>query len=423
MVTFEHHTLGNGLQVLIHPDPDTPIAVLNLLYNAGSRVEDPHRTGLAHLFEHLMFSPSLHVPDFDEAIQHAGGDCNAFTNTDIANYYDMLPAGNLETAFWLESDRMLGLQLTEDELEVQKKVVIEEFKETTLDQPYGNLWHRMADLVYKNHPYRWPTIGLTPDHVAAVTLEDAKAFFSRWYRPNNAILTLSGNVDPDRILRRIESWFGDIPAGLPTLIPKVTEPEQAGRREWSDPDPVPVQAFYLGFRCPGRLDPAYYATDLITDILANGPSSRLYRRLVMDRELFTHLDCYQTGSLDPGVLMIEAKPTPGLDLHEAEHIIWQELEELSSTLIRESELEKIKNKNEAALAFSEVAGVHKAMNLAHCAWLGRPELINDEIDLYRQVTAGEIRETAASLFKPTRANVVWYPNTRPDLSSGGQNAA
>ncbi len=409
MVHFERHTLSNGLRVVIHRDPSTPIAVLNVLYNAGSRVESPHQTGLAHLFEHLMFSQSLHVNDFDEAIQHAGGDCNAFTNTDITNFYDMIPVENLETAFWLESDRMMGLKFSQEELDIQKKVVIEEFKETSLDQPYGNLWHLMADSVYKEHPYRWPTIGLTPDHIAQVTLPEVKDFFRQWYLPNNAIICVAGDVDPQKVLARIEAWFGQIPAGPKVELPTFQEPLQTHRREIIRKDTVPLPALYMGFRCPGRLDPGYYAADLITDILANGPSSRLYRRLVMDQELFSHLDCYQTGTLDPGVIMIEAKPAPGLGLEEAEGIIWKELEDLASSAIPDRELEKIKNKNEAAIAFSEVAIVHKAMNLAHCEWLGEPDLINQEIDHYRSVTVQQVRDTAAELFQKQRANLVFYP--------------
>ncbi len=408
MVHFERHTLSNGLRVIIHRDPSTPIAVLNVLYNAGSRVESPHRTGLAHLFEHLMFSQSRHVHDFDEAIQHAGGDCNAFTNTDITNFYDMIPVENLETAFWLESDRMMGLKFSQEELDIQKKVVIEEFKETSLDQPYGNLWHLMADSVYKEHPYRWPTIGLTPDHIANVSLQEVKAFFHHWYRPNNAIVCVAGDVDPQKVLGRIEAWFGQIPSGPEHDLPAFQEPVQTHRREIVRRDAVPLPALYMGFQCPGRLEPGYYAADLITDILANGPSSRLYRRLVMDRELFSHIDCYQTGTLDPGVIMIEAKPAPGLGLEEAEDIIWKELEDLATTPIPERELEKIKNKNEAAIAFSEVAIVHKAMNLAHCEWLGKPDLINQEIEHYRAVSLGDVRDTAADLFQKQRANLVFY---------------
>lgn len=408
MVHYERHTLANGLRVIIHRDPSTPIAVLNVLYNAGSRVESPQRTGLAHLFEHLMFSESQHVSDFDEAIQHAGGDCNAFTNTDITNFYDMIPVENLETALWLESDRMLGLKFSQEELDIQKKVVIEEFKETSLDQPYGNLWHLMADMVYQQHPYRWPTIGLNPEHIAQVTLPEIKDFFATWYRPNNAIISVAGDVDPQQVLSRIDAWFGSIPSGPAIHLPPLIEPPQTNRREINANGKVPLPALYLGFRSPGRLDDSYYAADLITDILANGPSSRLYRKLVVDRELFSHIDCYQTGTLDPGVLMIEAKPAAGIHLDDAEAIIWEELNLLASSRIADRDLEKIKNKNEAAIAFSEVAVVHKAMNLAHCEWLGQPDLINQEIDHYRAVSTDQVRDVASSIFQPHQANVVFY---------------
>lgn len=408
MIPFVQHTLANGLRVVLHPDPDTPIAAVNVLYDAGSRVEDPSRTGMAHLFEHLMFSGSPHVPDFDEAIQNAGGDANAYTNSDITNFYDMLPVDNLETALWLESDRMMALELDQEDIDIQKKVVIEEFKETCLDQPYGNLWHLMAGMVYTDHPYRWPTIGLTPDHIAAATARELQAHFATWYRPNNAILAIAGNIDPDRILPRVEAWFGDIPSSQRPALPLFTDPLQTVRRECTETNNVPVEALYLGFRCPGRLDPAFYTADLITDILANGPSSRLYRRLVMEKEYFSHLDCYLNGTLEPGVLIIEGKPTPGIRLEEAEALIWQELEQLAATAIPEAELTKIKNKNEAAIAFSQVSVIHKAMNLAYFEWMGDAGLINREMAFYQEIQPSAIRDMAAQLFRPERANVVFY---------------
>ncbi len=408
MVNFERFTLSNGLRVVIHRDPSTPIAALNVLYNAGSRVEDPSRTGMAHLFEHLMFSGSQHVDDFDVAIQHAGGDANAFTNSDITNFYDMLPVENLETALWLESDRMMGLELSEEEIDVQKKVVIEEFKETCLDQPYGNLWHLMAGLAYTKHPYRWPTIGLAPEHIAAVEAQHLRDHFSTWYRPNNAILAIAGDIQPDKIMPRVEAWFGSIPSGPAIITPNYFEPEQLARRELTDRNNVPVESLYMGFHCPGRMDPGYYATDLLTDILANGPSSRLYRRLVMEKELFSHIGCYQNGTFDPGMILIEGKPTPGISLEAAEAAIWHELLDLTQYGIPEKELTKIKHKNEAAIAFSQVSVIHKAMNLAYFEWMDDASLINREIDAYQAVTVNDIRETAFQLFQPDKANVVFY---------------
>lgn len=408
MIDFLAHTLPNGLRVVLHRDPSTPIAAVNVLYDAGSRVESPDRTGMAHLFEHLMFSGSPNVEDFDEAIQHAGGDANAFTNSDITNFYDLLPVVNLETALWLESDRMLGLTLEEEDVELQKKVVIEEFKETCLDQPFGDLWHHMARLVYTRHPYRWPTIGLVPEHVAAVTPAELRKHFADWYRPNNAILAIAGDFEPEALLRRVEHWFGDIPAGDLPRRPQVIEPPQTGRREFTAGGNIPVDALYLGFRCPGRLDPDFYAADLITDILSNGPSSRLYRRLVMEQGLFAHIDCYLNGSLEPGVLMIEGKPVPGVSLERAEAVIWEELRRLAGETMPELELTKIKNKNESAIAFSQVAVVHRAMNLGYFAFMGDAGIINREMDLYREVQAAQIRDLAADLFRPELANAVYY---------------
>jgi zinc protease len=408
MIDFLAHTLPNGLKVVLHRDPSTPIAAVNVLYDAGSRVEDPDRTGMAHLFEHLMFSGSPHVEDFDEVIQHAGGDSNAFTNADITNFYDMLPVDNLETALWLESDRMLGLTLEEEDIDLQKKVVIEEFKETCLDQPFGDLWHHMAGLVYTRHPYRWPTIGLDPGHIEAVTHQDLRRHFAAWYRPNNAFLAIAGDFEPERLLSRVEAWFGDIPSAPLPALARITEPTQTARREIQATGNVPVDALYMGFRCPGRLEHDFYAADLITDILSNGPSSRLYRRLVMDQGLFAHIDCYLNGSLEPGVLMIEGKPVPGVSLDRAEAVIWEELQRLAGETMSDLELVKIKNKNEAAIAFSQVSVIHRAMNLGYFAFMGDPGLINRETELYREVSADQVREVAAALFRPERANVVFY---------------
>ncbi|MCO6485102.1 MAG: insulinase family protein [Saprospiraceae bacterium] len=408
MIPCEAHTLRNGLRVIAHQDPSTPIAAVNGLYRAGSRVEQPDRTGMAHLFEHLMFSGSAHVEDFDDAIQHAGGDSNAFTNADITNFYDLLPVDNLETALWLESDRMLGLRLGQEDVDVQKKVVIEEFKETCLDQPFGNLWHLMAGMVYQNHPYRWPTIGLVPEHVAGVTLKELHRHFHTWYRPNNAILSIAADMDPQKILRLAEKWFGDIPSGTVPPWPEAVDPPQTTRKEVTERQNVPVEAIYLGFLCPARHDPRFYTADLLTDILSNGPSSRLYRRLVMEKELFSHVDCYLTGSLDPGVLMIEGKPTPGISLEQAEAAIWSELEDIATHRPPDREVEKFLNKNEAAIAFSQVSVIHKAMNLGFFDLLGDPDLINQETALYRTVTAGDLRQLAADTFRPSAANVVYY---------------
>lgn len=412
MIQFERFVLDNGLRVLIHQDESTPLAALNVLYDAGSRVEQPGKTGMAHLFEHLMFSGTKQIPDFDEAIQMAGGDANAFTNADITNFYEMIPAANLETALWLEADRMQGLTLKKRKVQVQKKVVIEEFKESCLDQPYGNVWHLIAALAYKAHPYRWPTIGQTPEHIIGVTLEDLLEHYHTWYQPGNAVLTIAGPHPPSVVKEWVIRWFDPIPGVAIPQRPTVHEPEQTERREITDYHQVPLDALYMGFVCPGRTSRAYYPTDLLTDVLANGPSSRLYRRFVMEQELFSHIDCYQTGNIEPGLLIIEGKPLPGLSLQDAEACIWEELEKLKSEGLSDRELVKLKNKNEASIAFSQVSVIHKAINLAYFEWMGDADDINHELDHYQLVNTMEMQEAAFRILRPERANVVFYK--RPD---------
>lgn len=408
MISFLERTLPNGLKVIIHRDLSTPLAAVNLLYNAGSRVEEPNRTGLAHLFEHLMFSGSPCVPDFDEAIQSAGGDANAFTNSDITNFYTFLPVDNLETVLWLESDRMRGLLLDDEDIAIQKKVVIEEFKETCLDQPYGNLWLHLSAMLYPGHPYRWPTIGLKPEHIDAVTKEELIAHFRKWYVPNNAVLSIAGNIDIERTLADVTRWFADIPSGknFQWSEPIIHTVDQ--RQMITDTINVPVDSLYMAFLTSGRLDPAYYCADLISDLLANGPSSRLYRRLVMDKPYFSHIDCYITGTYGPGALIIEAKPDPSIPLQDAEALIWTELNKLQDTPIDHSEWTKLQNKTEAAIAHSQVAVTHKAMNLGYFGWLGEPSLINEESNHYKLVTPDHIQDLSRQLFQETAVKVVYY---------------
>lgn len=384
------------------------MAAVNVLYNVGARDESPERTGFAHLFEHLMFGGSANIPDFDDPIQRAGGENNAFTNNDITNFYDILPAENLETALWLESDRMLSLNFDELVLDVQRKVVLEEFKETCLNQPYGDVWHHISDMAYKVHPYRWPTIGKIPRHVEEATLEDVKSFFYRYYRPNNAILTISGPVKVEKIKQLVEKWFGDIPKGdVPQrILPQ--EPPQAAFQQRVNQANVPVDALYLAFHTPSRAERDYYVTDLLSDVLGNGQSSRLYSRLLKEQELFSGIDCYLTGSIDPGLLIIEGKPADGVTLEEAEAAIWSELERLKEAPIPERELEKLQNKIESTLAFSEMNVLNKAINLAFFELLGDANLINEEAELYRSVTAADIQRLAQMIFVKENCSELYY---------------
>jgi predicted Zn-dependent peptidase len=408
VIAFSRFELPNGLKVLVHEDNSTPMAAVNILYNVGARDESPDKTGFAHLFEHLMFGGSANIPDFDDPIQMAGGENNAFTNNDITNFYDIIPAQNLETAFWLESDRMLSLNFDEKVLKVQQKVVIEEFKETCLNEPYGDVWHHIADMAFKVHPYRWPTIGKVPKHVEDATLEDVKSFFYKYYRPNNAILVVAGNIKEAEVRHLTEKWFGEIPAGEPIARQLPQEPPQLRLEKRINQANVPVDALYLAFHTPARTDKNYYAADLLSDVLCNGQSSRLYRRLLKEQQLFTHIDCYVTGSIDPGLLIIEGKPALGISLEMAEEVIWKELELLKNELIPDKELQKLKNKIENTLCFSELNVLNKAINLAFFELLGDANLINEEGKHYQAVTTEDIKQMANQIFTPENCSELYY---------------
>jgi predicted Zn-dependent peptidase len=415
LIEFSRFELANGLRVLVHEDDSTPMAAVNLLYNVGSRDESPEKTGFAHLFEHLMFGGSANVPDFDDPIQLAGGENNAFTNNDITNFYELMPAENLEIALWLESDRMLSLNFDDEVLDVQRKVVIEEFKETCLNQPYGDAWHHLSELAYKVHPYRWPTIGIVPKHVEDATMDDVKDFFYRFYRPNNAILVIAGNVKVAEIKQLVEKWFGDIPRGTIAKRTLPQEPPQAKFARKLQQANVPVDALYLAFHCPSRTDENFYATDLLTDVLSNGPSSRLFRRLLKEQKIFSSIDCYITGNVDPGLLIIEGKPADGVTLEEGKIAIWKEIEDLKTNLISERELQKLKNKIESSLVFSEANVLNKAINLAFFELIGDANRINEEVQFYEKVTTADIQRMANELLTEENCSELFYKAKQDEL--------
>ncbi len=415
MINFSRFELANGLRVLVHEDDSTPMAAVNVLYDVGARDELPDKTGFAHLFEHLMFGGSLNVPDFDDPIQLAGGENNAFTNNDMTNFYDTLPAQNIETAFWLESDRMLSLNFSRKVLNVQRKVVVEEFKETCLNEPYGDMMHLLSDLIYKQHPYRWPTIGLETSHIEGATMKDVRQFFFKYYRPNNAILVVTGNVKTEDIRLLAEKWFGDIPRGEvpPRQLP--AEPEQTEFRQFTKEANVPVDSIYLAFRMAARSDPDFYVADLLSDILCTGPSSRLFRHLLKERQLFSSIDCYVSSYLDPGFFLIEGKPAAGVSLETATAAIWEELEKLKRELIEATELQKIKNKAESNLIFSEMSALNKAINLAFFELLGDADLINKESEIYQKISAEDLQRVANQLFRLENCSQLNYV-ARPAVS-------
>jgi zinc protease len=408
MIEFSRFTLANGLRVVVHEDHSTPMAALNVIYDVGARDEAPERTGFAHLFEHLMFGGSANIPDFDTPIQNAGGENNAFTNNDVTNFYEILPAENIEIAFWLESDRMLKLRFNKKALNTQRKVVVEEFKETCLDEPYGDVWHHLSAMAYKEHPYRWPTIGLVPQHIEEAQLEEVKAFFYKFYRPNNAILVATGNVTESQVRELSEKWFGPIPAGDIPVRALPPEPPQTALRRKTVETTAPLDALYMAFRMCDRNHPDFYVVDLLSDVLSNGASSRLFQRLLKEQRIVSNIDAYLTGSIDEGLFILEAKPNPDTNLEQIEAAIWKELDDLKQNLVPEMELQKLKNQMESSLAFSEGGILNKATNLAFCELLGDANLINQETEFYEAVTVQDIQRLAQSIFQEKSCSILYY---------------
>ncbi|MFP4091639.1 MAG: M16 family metallopeptidase [Cyclobacteriaceae bacterium] len=408
MIDYQNFTLDNGLRVFVHQDITLPTATVNLLYNVGSRDEDENKTGFAHLFEHLMFGGSKHIPSYDEPLQLVGGENNAFTSPDITNYYISLPAENLETAFWLESDRMLSLSFDPKVLDVQRKVVIEEYKQQYLNQPYGDALIRQKALAYKVHPYRWPTIGRDISHIADARMEDVQAFFYKFYRPNNAILVVAGNVVYDDVRRLSEKWFGPIPAGEKYLRRLPAEPVQKEKREEHVEADVPVDAIYKSFHIPGRQDERYYAADLLSDILGRGKSARLYSELVKKRKLFSSISAYVSGSVDPGLLTIQGKLSKGVKPEEGEAGINEVTEAIRAGDFSEEELQKVKNQSESSIVFSELELLNRAVNLAYGALLGNPDLINQESELVQKVNKEDIKKLAQTVLTEENNSTLFY---------------
>lgn len=408
MIQVNRYTLANGLRIVHNEDDSTQMVALNLLYDVGARDEDPSHTGFAHLFEHLMFGGSLHIPDYDTPVQNAGGENNAWTNNDITNYYITLPHQNVETGFWLESDRMLSLDFSPKSLEVQRQVVIEEFKQRNLNQPYGDASHLLRELAYEAHPYRWPTIGKEIAHIAQATLEEVKDFFFRFYAPNNAILAVTGHISFEETVRLAKKWFGPIPARniSPRQLP-AEKPQTAVRRKTVERK-VPVDAIYMAFHMSNRMHPDYYVYDMITDILSNGRSSRFIQSLVQEQKLFTSIDAYISGSLDEGLLHVTGKPVEGVSLEQAEEAIRKELEKMKTVPVSEQELEKVKNRYESEQIFNNINYLNVATNLAFFELTGKAEDINEEVGKYRAVTAEQIQATSARCFVPENCSILYY---------------
>ena len=408
MLEFNRFTMDNGLRVIVHEDASTPMAVVNVMYDVGARDEDPDKTGFAHLFEHLMFGGSLNITDFETPLNMAGGENNAYTSNDVTNYYIQLPAENLETALWLESDRMLSLAFNEKSLDVQRKVVAEEFKEHYINKPYGDVWFRLREMAYKVHPYKWMTIGKELSHIENAALRDVKNFFYKHYTPINAILVVAGNVKTAQVKTLVEKWFGDIPAAPKYNRNSFAEPPQQAPRKLEVRADVPLDALYKCWHMDGRLDHGYYVADLITEVLGGGSSSRLFQRLVKEKQLFSNVECYQFGTIDKGLLAFEGKLVKGVKMEDAEKAVQEEIAQLMTKEISEKELEKIKNKTESAIAFEDMSVMTRANNLAFYELLGDAALFNKDREKYFAVTSGDILQYSGKIFDENNSNTLYY---------------
>jgi predicted Zn-dependent peptidase len=408
LINYTFFQLDNGLKVIHHLDESTQLCVLNTLYDVGSKYEHSEKTGFAHLFEHLMFGGSVNIPKFDEPLQFAGGESNAFTSNDITNYYLTLPAPNIETGFWLESDRMLSLDFSQQSLGVQKNVVIEEYKERYLNPPYGDVWLKLLPLAYQKHPYRWPTIGKDISHIPDATLEDVRAFFKNYYCPNNAILVIAGNISLEKATQLTQKWFGPIPAQVNQKPKYEQEPKQLEPRLAKVEANVPQDLLVKAYHTVPRKHPDYYVTDLISDMLGSGKSARLYNALVKENRLFSELDCYLTGDIDAGLLVIEGKLLPSVSIQTGEMEIEKVLLDFCQKSIPDAELQKVKNKTETNIRFNDIGVLNKAMKLAYCCLLGNINLVNEEVNQYNNISTNDISRVAHNLFSPNNCSTLQY---------------
>jgi len=408
MISFEKFTLANGLQVIVHEDPATTMAVVDVIYNVGSRDEDENLTGFAHLFEHLMFGGSENIPSFDTPLQKVGGENNAFTTPDLTNYYISVPAQNIETAFWLESDRMKQLAFNTQSLETQRKVVIEEFKQRYLNQPYGDVWLKFRPMIYQKHPYRWPTIGAGIQHIEEAQMSDVRAFFEKHYVPSNAVLVVAGRVKVDQVKALAEKWFAPIDAGIKPNRKLPQEPEQSEDRRMEISGDVPANRIYKAYPVIGRYEPGYYAIDLMSDLVGRGESSYLYEHLVQKQRIFDSIGTYQTSSIDPGLLIIQGQVSDEVKIEEAEKALEKALQDFAASPIIEKDLQMVKNQAEASLVFGEVEVLNRAMNLAMAANAGDVNLVNEESEKIAKVQVADLEKWAQRLFIQGKSNTLLY---------------
>jgi predicted Zn-dependent peptidase len=408
MIPFEKFVLPNGLRVIVQEDHTSPMAVLNIIYDVGAKDENPDQTGFAHLFEHLMFGGSVNIPSYDEPLQRVGGENNAFTNNDFTNYHIQVPAVNIETAFWLESDRMLSLAFSEKSLEVQRNVVIEEFKQRYLNQPYGDVWLKLKPLAYQVHPYQWATIGKEISHIENAKIADVKAFFAKHYNPSNAVLVVAGAVTLAEVKSLCDKWFSPIPAGIKYERNLTDEPIQLAERSLKVYAKVPTDAIYKAFHIDSRLSGLYNTADLISDILSRGESSRLYQSLVKNKRIFSEINAYISGDIEPGLLIVEGKLMPGITMEQADESIWIALDEMKTDTVPVREMQKNINKLVSAFVFGEMSLLNKAMNLAYYELLGDANLINVELEQYQQITVEAIQAYAKQIFRKENCATLYY---------------
>ncbi len=412
MIQSKKFKLSNGLRVVYHRDESSPVAAFNMLYDVGARDENPNKTGFAHLFEHLMFGGSSNIPDFDGPLQMAGGQSNAFTSNDITNYYMTLPSVNLESAFWLESDRLNLLDFNQNSLDVQRKVVIEEFKQRYLNQPYGDVWLLLRPLCYKIHPYKWATIGEKIQHIEDAKIEDVRSFFFKHYTPRNSILSIAADLEFEKIQELADKWFGSIEDRSEYTRILSPEPIQLEKRVLRVERNVPNDALYIAFHMDNRMGEDYHVADLISDILSRGKSGRFYKKLIKDNPKFIELSAFIMGSLDNGLFVIAGKPVKGTSLDAAYDLIRAELDLFSSDLMDERELQKNKNKIKSSLTFQEMSNLNKAMSLAYYELFDSSSEINNEFLKYENVSSSDIKRVASKLFSEKNSNILYYKSIK-----------
>ena len=390
MIEFESYKLKNGLKVILHHDSTTPMVVVNTLYDVGARDEHEDKTGFAHLFEHLMFGGSINIEDFDQELQKAGGESNAFTSNDLTNYYEIIPANNIETALWLESDRMLSLAFTEKSLEVQRSVVIEEFKQRYLNQPYGDVWLELRPLVYEKHPYKWATIGKDITHIEKAEMSDVRAFFKKHYNPANAILCVSGNFINKEVKALIEKYYGEIPGGIKPARLLPSEPNTNKFKTKSINRDVPADAFYYAFKMSERKSAGFYLGDFLSDAIGKDQSSLLNIRLKKELGLVSEINAFITGSIDDGLFLITGKLSENIDFETLDKALWEKIDEIKETGFTERKLKSLKNKLSTSKAFQDQGLLNRSINLCMFELLGDANGINEEEEIYQRIENKDI---------------------------------